>query len=259
MSNPKKPTDIGQNKTGIAVSPIDSRKTIEGARESIPAPSFDVTPIEAVRIAVSRTAEPVGTMPPPASLKGVAKAGMQAIKGNNPNVFIDLIADRLAFERTGTRLYEALIAKVVAAGDHPGGPTRAEVEQIRDEELAHAGLLIQAMDALGADATALTPTADVTAVASSGILQVLTDPRTTLTHALHAVHMAELTDNDAWVMLSDLAENLGQDDMAAQFRQALVDEERHLDLVRAWLTSAIEGQAGIKPEVTAPEAGVPAP
>jgi len=30
----KKPTDIGMNRTGIQASPVDSKKTIEGAKQS---------------------------------------------------------------------------------------------------------------------------------------------------------------------------------------------------------------------------------
>ncbi|HEY0707221.1 MAG TPA: hypothetical protein VGG33_10500, partial [Polyangia bacterium] len=122
MSNPKRPTDIGMNKTGAAASPLENKKTVEGAREGSPARSFDVAPLEAVRMSFSRTAEPVGTMPPPVSLKGVVKAGFEAVKGRNPNVLLDLIGDRLAFERTGVRLYEAMFAKLDAAHRPDGGP-----------------------------------------------------------------------------------------------------------------------------------------
>lgn len=258
MSNPKKPTDMGMNRTGLGMSPIEGKKTVEGAQQGTLNRSFDVSALEAVRVAISSTAEPVGTMPPPASLKGVAKAGMQAVKGNNPNVFLDLVADRLAFERTGVRLYEALMAKH-AAGDHPRGPTRAELEQIRDEELLHAGMLTQALERLGADPTALTPSADICAIASSGVMKVLTDPRSTLTHALHAIHIAELTDNDAWAMLADLAERLGHEELAAGFRQALADEELHLQKVRAWLYAAVNEQAGVDAPVVMSDGSLPAP
>ncbi|HEY0711380.1 MAG TPA: ferritin-like domain-containing protein [Polyangia bacterium] len=259
MSNPKKPTDMGTNKTGIATSPLESKKTIEGAREGSPARSFDVASIEAVRLSQSSVAEPVGTMPPPGSLKGVVKSGIEAVKGHNPMVLLDLIGDRLAFERTGVRLYEAMFAKLEAAERPDRGPAREDVRQIRDEELQHVGLLIQAMEELGGDPTAVTPTADICAVAGTGILKVLTDPRATLTHALHAVHIAELADNDAWGMLADLAEAMGHEEMAANFRQALLDEERHLEYVRTWLTADLEAQAGIESTLPSTEPTIVAP
>jgi rubrerythrin len=267
MSNPQKPskspTDLGMNKTGIKMSPREGKELVEGAGAGVTKRSLDVSGLEAVRVSFSREAEPVGTMPPPATLKGAVSAGVEALKGKHPLVFIDLIGDRLAFERTGVRLYEALLAKLEVAQDgeaKPERPTRVQLAAIRDEELAHVGTLVVAMETLGGDPTTLTPSADISATASAGVLKVITDARTTFTQALHATLIAELADNDAWLVLSDLADRLGHEDMAASFRQALADEERHLNLVRAWLTTAIEGQAGLEPSLVPDEAAnLPAP
>jgi len=183
----KKPTDIGMNRTGIKASPVDSKKTIEGAQQSKLVDPGDATALADERIEWSNAAEPVGTMPPPGSVKGVLKTVMEKLKGNEPNVFLDKIGERIAFERTGVRLYDALLCKLSAAHLHEGGPTREEVEQIREEELQHFMLLTETMESLGGDPTAMTPCADITAVASSGILKVLADPRTTLTQCLDAI------------------------------------------------------------------------
>jgi rubrerythrin len=163
-------------------------------------------------------------------------------------VFLDLLGERLAFERTGTRIYEALMAKLEAADPHPAGPTRADLEEIRDEELEHFALLKQAIETLGADPTAMTPSADVIAVASHGLVEVVSDPRVTLTESLKAVLAAELVDNDSWLMLVDVAEGVGQDDLAQEFRRALAEEEDHLARVRTWLNEAVLGEAGIELE-----------
>lgn len=241
----KSPIDMGRNRTGAEMSPKAMKEMMEGARLSTPQPGFDLTAMEAIRSSYSRQSEPLGTMPPPVSVKGVAKAGMQMMKGNTPTVFLDLLADRLAFERTGTRLYEALLVKFDAADVHPGGPTREELLEIHDEELQHFGLLMECLKTMGADPTVVTPTADADGVASSGAMQVLNDPRSTLTECLHVIHMLELVDNDAWEMLSDLADKLGHTAMAEQFRTALGQEQDHLMHVRAWLRNTIEGQAGV--------------
>jgi hypothetical protein len=253
MSNPKKPVDAGQNRTGIGRSPIDGSKLVDAARAAVPNPSFSMTEIQRLRLDISRRVEPLGTMPPPVTLKGVAKSAVQKVKGHAPNVLIDMLGERLAFERTGTRLYEALLVKHEASDKHPSGPTRDELEQIRDEELMHVDLLIGAMERLGADPTAVTPSADACAVASSGLIKLVTDPRTTFTQALHAAHIAELTDNDAWLLLADLTDRIGEDELAASFRQALIEEEEHLAHVRAWLASALEGAAGVEPRKLWPE------
>jgi hypothetical protein len=92
------------------------------------------------------------------------------------------------------------------------------------------------MERLGADPTAVTPAADVAGVASSGLLGVAADPRTTVHQSLEAVLIAELADNEGWEMLIKLSRDMGQDDMATEFQTALQEEERHLALVRGWVS-----------------------
>lgn len=241
-----KPTDIGTNRTGIAASPIDGRRTEEGAQIDAAMP-LDGPALEAERVRFSREAYPLGSVPPPGSVKGVIKTTVQALKGHKATVFLDKLGERIAFERTGSRLYEALLAKFEAASVHEGGPTRAELEHIRDEERQHFAWLREAMIQLGGDPTAMTPSADVVAVASLGWVQVLTDPRTTLTQALDIILVAELADNDGWSMLIDLADGLGQDELARRFRIALDEENEHVAKVRSWLATALAGQAGVAP------------
>lgn len=243
-----KPQDIGANRTGMATSPIDSKRMLENAEVPIPESSAGVEKLGQFRTELGKTWEPIGTMPPPGSLKGAAKTLLEGIKGKDANVFINLVAERLAFERTGTRFYEALLAKFDAASVHETGFAREDLERIRDEELQHVGLLWNALEKLGADPTVMTPSADVAGVASEGVLKVLVDPRTTFTEALEAILIAELVDNDCWLVLSDLAERLGMEELAAQFRQALNEEEDHLARIRHWLTSRIDGQIGLEPK-----------
>jgi len=254
----KKPTDIGMNRTGIQASPVDAKKTIEGARQSKLVDPGDSTLLAEERMEWSTTADPVGTMPPPGSVKGVLKTAMEKLKGNQPTVFLDKLGERIAFERTGVRLYDALLCKFAAADVHEGGPTREEIEEIREDELQHFLLLKEAMESLGGDPTAMTPCADVAAVASSGILKVLADARTTLTQCLDAILIAELADNDAWLALADLADGLGMNELGKRFREALAEEEEHLARVRGWINGALLGQVGIAPTRPQPPAGPPA-
>jgi rubrerythrin len=245
MSNPTKPTETGANRTGIATSPVDAKAMVEGAQTGSPAAVFEPPGLAAARIRYATRAAPVGTIPPPLTVKGMAKTAVEMVKGKKPTVFLDLLGERLAFERTGTRLYEALMVKLEAADPHPGGPTRGDLEEIRDEELEHFALIKRAIEKLGADPTAMTPSADVIAVASHGLVEAVSDPRVTLTESLKAVLAAELVDNDSWLMLVDVAEGLGQDDLAEEFRHALAEEEDHLARVRTWLSQAVQGEAGI--------------
>ena len=90
-------------------------------------------------------------------MKGVAATGTAAIKGVNVAVFVDKLGERLGFERTGVRLYDALVTKCRASDALMDGPTSEDLEVIRAEELAHFDLLRDMIESLGADPTALTP------------------------------------------------------------------------------------------------------
>lgn len=241
-----KPSDTGMNRTGVAMSPIDSVKTAEGAEAGGASAVGDTESILDVRVSWSSEADPVGTMPPPANIKGAVRVAANALKGEKMPVFLDLLAERLAFERTGTRLYEALMAKHGASDAHPGGPSAKDLRVIRDEEQAHFQMLAAALESLGGDPTAMTPSADITAVASMGLVQVLTDPRTTLTEGLKTILIAELADNDAWESLIEYAQALGHEQLVNQFSQALVDEAEHLVKVKTWVKNMVGGQLGVE-------------
>jgi hypothetical protein len=253
------PTDMGTNRTGAKASPIDSRRTVAGARgsgEDFVDAGIDGAALENERILWSASAGPVGTVPIPTSLKGAATTVVETVRGHKPTVLIDKLGARLAFERTGARLYEALITKLSAANPHEGGPTRSDLELIRDDEIAHSALLVEAIEKLGADPTAMTPSADLTGVTGIGLVQVLTDPRTTLSQALDAILIAELTDVAGWSLLSELSTALGQRELAERFRAAEAAEEVHLARVRAWVSLGALGQSGAVPTAPDPDAAV---
>jgi len=76
-----------------------------------------------------------------------------------------------------------------------------------------------------------------------GIMQVLTDPRSSVPQCLQALLTAELTDNAGWELLIELTSSLGYDDMRVQFETALVHEEEHLQNVRDWLSDCVLDRA----------------
>ena len=225
-------TQLGANRTGIKTSPVDAKKMLETPPGARLTPGDD-SGIDQVRSRYIKESGPVGTVPPPATMKGVAKAGVQALTGKRAQVFMDRIGERLAFERAGTRLYEAMMTKCKAATDG-AGKYLAELEHFCDEEAEHFRMLEQCMEELGGDPTAQTPSADVTGVESAGLMQVVTDPMTTVNQSMHALLIAELADNDAWDELIVLAQELGQADMARQFEAARAAEREHLQKVRQW-------------------------
>lgn len=215
-------TRLGANRTGMQTSPALSKEMMDNAEleNTELGAGTDGAALAEMRAEYIREADPIGSIPPPATAKGALKSGMKMMTGNRPQAFIDKLAERLAFERGGTRLYEAAIAKFSEHSGELPGVTVSELTQIRDEEASHALMIKECIEKLGADPTAQTPSADLVGVETMGLLQAVTDPRTNLAQTLHAVLAAELLDEAGWETLIALAENMGQKDMVARFREA---------------------------------------
>ena len=229
----------GGNRTGIQTSPKLARELIEGAMTAAPSSEGGPEVIARYRGDYIKEGFPIGSLPSlPAAQEVGATEEVAAMA-----ILFDKLSERLAFERMGTRLYEALINKCDVMGESSPGPTLAQLRQIHDEELQHFLLLNRAIQTLGGDPTVMSPCADVAGVASLGILQVLADPRTTVTQCLQAILTAELTDNDGWRMLIDLSDNLGHTEFADAFRNALRNEEDHLANVRGWVSERVLDKA----------------
>lgn len=248
MSKKKKPSDMGMNKTGMGTAPVQGRMSAQGAQKTPKTSGTDFrSSLASTHLAYVRDAEPIGTAPPPSTLKGAANTAIAAIQGKKASVLLDKVGERLAFERTGTRLYDLLLVKHELQGSWDGGPTAELLQRFRDEELAHFHLLVDAMKQLGGDPTAMTPSADITAQEAMGIHHVIADARTTLAQALHAIQIAELADRDGWEMLIEVAEGFGKTGLAKQFRQAAAQEEIHLQHVRNWTRAHALAEAGVQP------------
>jgi bacterioferritin (cytochrome b1) len=259
------PTALGPNLTGASMAPAAVVAMTQATDEYTPFEEIDVSELQTQKLAYIDEADAVGSIPVPTSMKGVVKSGIAKLKGGMPSVFLDKLGERLAYERTGARLYEALILKFEAARQAEGDVlppvaldgaddgTRAPegaaaaLHRIRSEELEHFQLLTEAIVSMGGDPTCMTPCADVTALASSGFMQVLNDPRTTLAQCLNAMLAVELADNAGWELLASLADDAGESDLAAQFLDALAQEHEHLLIIKQWLTGLVVEDP--KPEV----------
>jgi rubrerythrin len=232
---------LGLNRTGAQMSPLDTQKQIE-ATERFPA---DV-PADSMQLFEERqqaivNADTVGSIPVPGSAKGMLKSALDKLRGHNPEVLMDKLGERFAFERTGVRLYDAMIVKASAAA---GGNLELteSLRHIQREEQEHMEMVWRAIETLGADPTSMTPCADVAGVKALGVMQVLTDPRTTVSQCLNTLLTIELEDNDAWGLLIDLTRQAGHPLIAKEFQHALEQEEKHLSTVRAYVRDNLMAQ-----------------
>jgi len=231
--------ELGFNRTGIMTNPELSAELIQGAKETPPSSDGSAEDVAAIRTDYLAEALPIGS--PPITLEN----GPEDIDESSPELFdalpvlLDKLGERLAFERQGTRVYEAFLQKFEALEvGNDMAPTLEDIQRICKEELEHFKMLQKAIVELGGDATVQTPCADVVGVISQGALKVVVDPSTTLGQTLQALLTVELTDNDGWEMLEQLSAKAGLADLEKQCRRAFEEEQEHLTKVRQWLLSA---------------------
>lgn len=238
----KEQTQPGMNRTGVQMSPLETSDMTQAAsRSMMPATPGDDSALAALRAGYIEQSEAIGSVPIPGTIKGAITTGTTMLTGNQPQVLIDKLGERLAFERTGTRLYDALITKFETLQDGSTSMTLADLQKIRQDEVRHFATIVSAIESIGGDPTSQTPCADLAGVESMGLMQVVTDPRTTLAQCLHALLVAEMTDEVGWETLIVLAEDHGQGAMVTDFSLALTEEQVHLQQVRNWFEESILG------------------
>ncbi|MEC4719147.1 ferritin-like domain-containing protein [Noviherbaspirillum sp. CPCC 100848] len=160
-----------------------------------------------------------------------------------PELLLDKLGERLAFERNGVQFYDALIAKFETSQDSSTSMTLADLQKIRQDEARHADMLAAAIAGIGGDPEARTPSAALVGVEAQGLKQVLADPASTIAQSLHALLVAEMTDNAGWELLIALAEDQEQMALISDFSVALDEERAHLMQVQNWYEEATIGKA----------------
>lgn len=243
-------TSLGNNRTGAQRSPIDTATMLEAAQRLSPADEAgdgeDAMALRRTYLDGDADDPGLGSLPPPLTLKGVVKAGADMVTGKRPQVLLDKLGERAAYERAGTRLYDGLIAKAEACADDLPAGALLLMREFRDEEAEHFQMVVEAVRQLGGDPTAQTPCADLVGVEGAGLMQAMNDPRISLPQALHVMFDAELIDKAAWEMLIALAEESGHEEIARRFVQADAQERRHLEQMREWVMQLTREDAGLR-------------
>jgi rubrerythrin len=228
-------------------SPEFAAELIKGVAKSVPGIEGSEAEIALHRSEFIKQADSIGSLP---MIDKESRGEAVLLDKLGERLAFERQGVRLAFERQGVRLYEALINKCESLGNlNRIGPSLEDLRHIQQEEKEHFALLEGIVTESGGDPTVQTPSADVSSVFALGPMQVLTDPRTTMSQCLQAVLTTELTDNDGWELLKELATAMERADLAEQFEEALSDEDEHLEKVRFWLSGMVLEEADVKFEL----------
>jgi bacterioferritin (cytochrome b1) len=170
---------------------------------------------------------------------------MDKLASKNVAKVIDLLSERLAFERASVKLYDTLIARVRACDDAGLRALASDLERHREQEKEHEEWLEEQIRALGGDAQLPTERSLLADTESEGVERVIRRDRK-IAHDFHALLTAELADNAGWELLAQIAAEMGDEVAQAEFERRLQHEVEHLALVRRTLLALT------KEEVSAP-------
>jgi bacterioferritin (cytochrome b1) len=156
---------------------------------------------------------------------------MADLAKHDPAKVIDVLSERLAFERAGVKLYDRILAVMHATQDEDVTRMIPEMQKHRDEEKEHEEWLEARIRDLGGDAHSETDRSRLVTRESKGIEEVVMSDAS-LPHLLHALLAAELVDNAGWDLLAELAAEAGDHAAKRELKKRLHEEEDHLLLVR---------------------------
>jgi bacterioferritin (cytochrome b1) len=156
---------------------------------------------------------------------------MQMLARHNRDALIELLGERLEFERASVDLYDDVLAKLRASRDEAARRFTPTLVEHRNDESEHAEWLAASIDALGGSTTVRSERVELVLRESRGIREVVHDDES-LSHLLHALFAAELLDNAGWDLLVELADEANDIEALRDFEKRKNDEEEHLVFVR---------------------------
>jgi bacterioferritin (cytochrome b1) len=157
---------------------------------------------------------------------------METLAKYNPEKVIDLLTERLTFERASVKLYDAVIDKMTVSTVDGVADMLDQMREQRDQENEHVEWLEECVRELGGDAHGETEMASVVMRESRGIEDIILDGDNDIFHLFHALLTAELADNWGWDLLVSLADEAGDRDAKKAFKKRLHEEEEHLAYMR---------------------------
>ncbi len=157
---------------------------------------------------------------------------MKKLAQRHPEQLLDMLTERLTFERESVKLYDASIAKIERASDPAIAAIAPQMTRQREEEKEHEEWLVDWIRELGSDADTGSDLSELIERESRGIVEVVTDDEE-IPHVFHALLTAELVDDTGWKLLVHLADEADDEDARRELRNRSRQEEQHLVFVRS--------------------------
>jgi bacterioferritin (cytochrome b1) len=157
---------------------------------------------------------------------------MDKLADTNREKVIDLLTERLTFERAAVKLYDRILEKMRESEDQQITKMLDPMLEHRDQEKEHEEWLEDQLRAVGGDADGETESARLVETESEGIEKVILEQRSSLSQMFHALLVAELADNAGWDLLVQIADEADDNSAKRAFKKRLHEEEEHLIFCR---------------------------
>lgn len=156
---------------------------------------------------------------------------MEKLSKKNKEKVLDVLVERLCFERAGVRLYDKVLERMRQSKEPAVADMLTQMKEFREQDKEHEEWLQNSIRSLGGDPTQMTEKATLTTQEAAGIEAVIMrDPE--LPHLFHALLAAELVDNAGWRLLVEIADAAHARQAKKEFKKRLREEEQHLAFLR---------------------------
>jgi len=156
---------------------------------------------------------------------------MKKLAALHPEKLVDLLTERLTFERAAVKLYDTVMSKMRRSKEASLVGLLGQMTRQRDEEREHEEWLEERVRELGSDAHTATKLSDLVAREWKGVMDVVAEDKE-IPHLFHALLIAELVDDTGWTLLVQLADEARDEWARKELRRRALDEEEHLLFIR---------------------------
>jgi bacterioferritin (cytochrome b1) len=157
---------------------------------------------------------------------------MQKLVQRNRDKVVDMLNERLTFERSTVRLYDKIIEEMRNSKEPQIARMIDTMQEYRDQEKEHEEWLEEQIRACGADPHAETDHSRLIKTESKGVEEVILKGDGQIPHLFHALLAGELVDNAGWDLLVEIADEADDSKAKREFKKRLHEEEEHLDFMR---------------------------
>lgn len=157
---------------------------------------------------------------------------MDILAQHNRSKVVDLLMERLTFERASVKLYDRVLERMIDSDNPEVQRMLQAMREHREEEKEHEEWLEAQLRALDANPHGESELSRLIETESMGIEEVVLHSGAQLPHLLHAMLAAELVDNAGWELLVQLADEAGDKAAKKGFKKRLHEEEKHLLFLR---------------------------